>query len=346
LPPEDPAGTFTVTVAVFDVVPSIATEAGDIEQVAGEGGVQVRLTVWLNPPAGAKLISNVPVFPRPTLSVLAGGTTEKSAEPPPPVPPVPVPVSATVCTAALTVMVTVPVRAPATAGVKVIELLQFAPAAKIPVQVLDFCAKSPLATMLVIVTEVVPGFEIVMSCAALVVFTACAAKVRLVGDSVKALPLFVPAPESVTVCTELPTVTITVPARAPTAVGVNVTDAVQLALTPNVVQPLFEIAKSPLATILLTVARTVPVLLTVINWAELAVLRAWAANVRPLGVTVTVGLGKAEPVPPRFTFCGELPPLSKNWRLPAHPPSTVGVKVTETVQLVPAASAAGQLGVT
>src|SRR5260370_741630 len=84
----------------------------------------------------------------------------------------PVPVRLTDCglPEALSVMFRVPVRVPEAVGVKVTLMLQLAPAATELPQVL-VSAKSPLAEMLVRLSEALPVFESVTDCAALVVPT-------------------------------------------------------------------------------------------------------------------------------------------------------------------------------
>ena len=85
---------------------------------------------------------------------------------------VPVPVRATVCglPVALSVTVIDPLRAPPAVGVKITEMVQFAPAATEAPHVLVWL-KSPLATMLVIDKGAVPVFVSVTVCAALEVPT-------------------------------------------------------------------------------------------------------------------------------------------------------------------------------
>ena len=82
----------------------------------------------------------------------------------------PVPVSDTVCgdPLALSVMVSVPVRDPPAVGVKVTEIVQFAPAAMLDPQ---FCvsAKSPEAAMDVTLSVAEPLLVSVTVCAALAV---------------------------------------------------------------------------------------------------------------------------------------------------------------------------------
>ena len=52
----------------------------------------------------------------------------------------------------------------------------------------------------------------------------------------------------------------------------------------------------------------------------------------------------ADPVPTSVTTCGLLPPLSTKLRVPDLVPVVVGWKVTEAVQLAPAASILGRTG--
>ena len=97
---------------------------------------------------------------------------------------VPVPDSARICglVRAESLIVKVPVRVPVAIGEKITLIVQFAPIASFLGQVL-VSAKSfgsaPLIVMLVIFSGVAPGLVSVTSCAALVVPTFCAAKVRL-----------------------------------------------------------------------------------------------------------------------------------------------------------------------
>ena len=102
----------------------------------------------------------------------------------------PVPDSEMDCglSAALSVIVTAPVRCPATVGVNVTEIVHLAFGATVAPQ--SFVAeKSPLATMPDIVSGAVPLFVNVTVCGALVVKSTCAfLKVMLFDDSVTAGP--------------------------------------------------------------------------------------------------------------------------------------------------------------
>ena len=83
---------------------------------------------------------------------------------------VPVPVSADVCgePLALSAIVSVPVRVPVAVGVKVTEIVHFAPAATLAPQVLD-SAKSPDAAMEAMLNAAWPELVKVTVCAGLVV---------------------------------------------------------------------------------------------------------------------------------------------------------------------------------
>src|SRR5712691_12342229 len=114
----------------------------------------------------------------------------------------PVPVNGTVCglPAALSVIVSVPVRAPTAVGANVTLIVQFAPAARVAgligqatTPVLD-SAKSPEAAIELIVTALAPVLVRVTVFAALVVVSSWPPKARLVGASPTLGAAFVPAP--------------------------------------------------------------------------------------------------------------------------------------------------------
>jgi hypothetical protein len=85
-----------------------------------------------------------------------------------------------------------------------------------------------------IVTAEAETLRTVDVCEALVVPTAWPANVRLVGVNVSAD--VTPVPVMLTFCVPLPALSVkrSVALRAPVAVGLNVTDAVQVALTASV----------------------------------------------------------------------------------------------------------------
>ena len=100
-----------------------------------------------------------------------------------------VPLRVTVCgdPPALSVTASVPVREPATVGVKVTAMVQLTPGATLVPQLLVW-AKSPEAAIEVSVRATCPEFVRVTAWAAVVVPTVCWANVRLVGESVTAGP--------------------------------------------------------------------------------------------------------------------------------------------------------------
>jgi len=82
---------------------------------------------------------------------------------------IPKPARSTVCVPALSVRVTVPVRAPATVGVKLTWKLQLALAVRVAVQLLLEMAKSPVWAKLRLVTDEAEVFVTVTNWAPLVV---------------------------------------------------------------------------------------------------------------------------------------------------------------------------------
>ncbi len=170
--------------------------------------------------------------------------------------PVPVPLSETVCVApvtlpALSVMVSVPLRAPEAAGVKPTVMVQVEPATSVAPQLL-VSEKSPeLAlppiVMLAIVNGPVPELVMVTLCAAAATPTAVLGNVRVVGEAA-AEGTATPVPVRVTVCVVPETllalsVIVMAAPRVPAAVGVKVTEIEQLAEGAKVVpQVLAEIA--------------------------------------------------------------------------------------------------------
>jgi hypothetical protein len=132
----------TLTVTFVAELPGV-TGVGETVQVASEGApVQVKLTLWLNPPSPAKL--KVYAADCPGATVAEVGEPEAAVS----VKSWPVPVRLRVCVAglALSVIVKVPLLDPATVGVKVTLKAQLAPAATLEPQVLVW-EKSPLTVM-------------------------------------------------------------------------------------------------------------------------------------------------------------------------------------------------------
>ena len=100
---------------------------------------------------------------------------------------VPVPERDTLCGLpdAESVTVIAPLRVPLCDGVKVTLMVQLEPAVKVAGQLLVW-AKSPPATMLLMVSDAPPLLVSVTACAALVVPTCWLPKVRLLGEKVTA----------------------------------------------------------------------------------------------------------------------------------------------------------------
>ena len=268
-----------------------------------------------------------------------------------------VPVSATVCVApaalpALSVTVRVALRLPAAPGVKVTKIVQFEPAATLPAQVLVW-AKSPafvpLMVMLEIVSAPVPALLSFTVCAPLVVLTFWLANERAVGDSA-ADGTPVPVPLSNTVCVDPATfpelsVIVNVLLCAPAALGVNVTEIVQVALAASEVPQLLVATNSvPLAAILAIDSAALPVLLKVTALDALAVPMFWLPKARLPADRPAVGT--PTPVPLSVTVCVEpatAPELSVIVNVLLRAPLALGVNVTEIVQVPLTASEVPQL---
>jgi hypothetical protein len=208
--------------------------------------VQVNATAPVNPFMGVMVTLKLSVLPAVTFCVVVGPVNPKSGGGF-----VPVPVSGTVCVGgvALSVMVKVPVRAPAAVGVNVTLITQFAPAASVagligqavaPVLV---CAKSPNAAMELIVRGPVPVFVSVTVCAALVVLSSWLPKLRLVGANPTAGVGFAPIPVSAMFCGLVLSLSVScnVAVSLPTTVGLKVTLTVQVLVAPKGMLPLHEL---------------------------------------------------------------------------------------------------------
>ena len=134
-----------------------------------------------------------------------------------------------------------------------------------------------------------------------------------------------------------------VPVREPSAVGVKVTEIVQLAPAANVVGDNGQVevfAKSPEAEIPKIVSGTAWLFFTVKLFAALVVPNTWLPKERLAPDRLT----EAVPVPVNCAVCGVFGALSLTVSFPVRAPSAVGVKVTEILQLPPAASVAGVIG--
>jgi hypothetical protein len=173
--------------------------------------------------------------------------------------------------------------------------------------------------------------------AALVVPTDRAANVRVAGVTVTGAD---PVPARLTVCGVFAALSLNVrvPARAPVAVGENVTPTVQVApaatLGPHV---LLAIAKSPEGVILANVRAVFLWLVSVTDLLAPVLPTATLpqANVAADRVTGVV------PVPVRAAVRGLRLALSVTVRVPVSAPTIVGLNVRRIVQLAPPARVLG-----
>lgn len=137
----------------------------------------------------------------------------------------------------LSLIVIEPVRAPTAVGVKVTLMVQLLLAATLVPQVL-VCAKSPVATVLEMVSVVAPPLVSVTVCGGLVVPTVWLSKIRMALE--RDTPEEMPTPDRVTTGT-LPRASLvmaTPPVRRPPAVGAKVALMVQLLLGATLVPQL------------------------------------------------------------------------------------------------------------
>jgi len=175
-------GTLTVR-AVGEAPPGLPDE-GEIEQLAPVGApAQVNVTDWLNPPAAAMLREYFAVCPEVTVA---------EADPPEAtfkVKSSPEPESSTVwgLPEALWVTERLPDLAPPKVGLKVTEIVQFAPAASALPQVC-VSKKSPLAAIVLIASEAGPGLARVAVWAELVVPTNWPPNDKVEGKTVGLVP--------------------------------------------------------------------------------------------------------------------------------------------------------------
>jgi hypothetical protein len=280
----------------------------------------VTVTVWLE--------LALPRATTPKFNALADNVTG--------VPPVPLRLTFWGLFEALSVKVSVPLAAPAAVGVNVTPTAQLAPAGTGVPQVLPEIAKGPLIPTLEIVRDVLWRLVSVTVTAALVLPTVTVPKLNELADSVtgELEPLPVPLRLTVWGPPGAESVKVSVPVAAPVAVGVKVTPTLQLAPGAMLVpQVLPAIPKGPLAPTPEMVSDTPRLLVSVTDLVELVEPTAVVLKLRELADSVT----GAVPVPVRLTICGLLIALSAKLRVPVAPPSAVGVKVTPTVQVAPAA---------
>lgn len=123
------------------------------------------------------------------------------------------------------------------------------------------------------------------------------------------------------------------PLRAPAAVGVKVTLMVQLAAAARVAPQVVVLAKSPLMPMLAMFSVAPPLLVRVTVCAALVLPTFCEVKVSVVGLGDTPG---AKPVPLRAADCTTTPLLT-TVTSPVRAPLAVGVKLTLTVQVAPAA---------
>ena len=170
----------------------------------------------------------------------------------------------------MSLMVMEPVLLPATVGVNVTLMVQFASAAKLAPQVLS-CAKSPVTTMLVIIKAAVPVLLNVTACGALVVPKAWLEKVRLMADKLTT-GAGRPSPARPIVCglSAALSVRVTEPYRLPGAVGVKVTVIMHAIPGATLAPQVLVWAKSPLAEMVVMFKAALPVFVRITVWGALA----------------------------------------------------------------------------
>jgi hypothetical protein len=244
---------------------------------------------------------------------------------------------------ALSLTVKVPGKLAPLLGENVMDTLQLVPAARLEPHVLVESYSAGERTMLEMVSEALPLLVMVTDFAELVVPTPCVPNDSEEGENVSADPK--PVPARLTLCGE-PTassVIESVPVRLPIAVGLKVTETVQLAFTASVAPQVVVRAKSLGVTAVVDMfSVAVPRLVTVTFCAAVVVPTFTLPNDKVAGESETAGELVA-PVPLRATDCGLPTKLVAIASEPLRVPEAVGVKVTETVQLEPAASDAPQV---
>jgi hypothetical protein len=243
----------------------------------------------------------------------------------------------------LSVIVSVPVLVPTTAGVNVMLMEQLADVGKVVPQVV-FSANGPVIAMLVIVRDAVPVLLSVTVCAGLVTPGDSEGNVKLVGERVTAGAAVAP-PTRVTAWGLLAALSVMTndPERVPGAVGVNVTLIRQpCPAAREAPQGLEETVKSPMVVILAMFNAAPPELVKVTVCGALVVPTGSDPNVRLVAESVT--LGSKMPLPDKGKLWGELEALSTRLTDARRAPAAVGVKVTANAQPAPAARVAGPWG--
>ena len=122
-------------------------------------------------------------------------------------------------------------------------------------------------------------------------------------------------------------VTKTLPAAAPNAVGVNVTDSVQLAVAARLAPQLWLTAKPDVAVMLDRLSAAVPVLVKVMLRAVEVMFTVWLPKANDAGASATAGTGTGAPVPVRLTTALPLLASEASVSVALRALSAVGVKV-------------------
>jgi hypothetical protein len=233
----------------------------------------------------------------------------------------------------------------AESGVKVTEIVQLDNAARVAPHVV-VCAKSaglaPVRDTPMLVSVALPGFESVMICAAVVVFTVVDAKVSVAGVSEACAAVPVPVRLAVWVAALL--ATDRVPVNVAADVGVNVTRMVQLPGAERVVPQVLVSAKSwglaPAMLMAMPVRGAVPVFARLMDIEPLVTLTCVLGKVTEVGVRTACPTGADVPVPLSATCCGEPVALSATLKKAEKLVGVVGVKVTARLQVALPASVA------
>jgi hypothetical protein len=152
--------------------------------------------------------------------------------------------------------------------------------------------------------------------------------------AIESKPAVDPVPDRPTVCgLLLPlSVTVSVPVREPTLVGVKVTLIVHRTPAATELPQVFVWAKSPTTETPVIASAVVRLLASVTESGLLVVPTVRLVNVSLLVDKVTALM----PVPTRAMVCGLLLALSVMVTAPLYAPVAVGLKVTEMVHLAPA----------
>jgi hypothetical protein len=152
-----------------------------------------------------------------------------------------------------------------------------------------------------------------------------------------------PVPVNDTVCGDAVALsfTVSVPVRVPLAVGLKVTEILQLDPAVTLPPQVFVSPKSPATAMDITLRVECPELFSVTVCAALVVPIACEAKLKLAGASAAVA--GVIPVPVNETACGDPAALSVTDSVPVREPLAVGLKVTEIPQFAPAASVAPQL---